>query len=89
MEAGKVKTAEQVATEIVQEHGGDGAHAFQNIVRAIEADRAQREHPMSDPLIELREWCNSIRPYLYSDKGNDWSEELAQLDVIEERLDEA
>ncbi|MEV5068908.1 hypothetical protein MRBLMI12_000464 [Microbacterium sp. LMI12-1-1.1] len=36
-----IKTPEQVASEIVQEHGGNGAAAFANIVRAIEADRAQ------------------------------------------------
>ena len=57
------------------------------IAAAIEADRAQREHPMSDPLIELREWASTVSQFMAEDKSNDWREEIAQLQVIEERLD--
>ena len=37
-----MKTSEQVAADIVYQNGGDGPHAFKNIIAAIEADRAQR-----------------------------------------------
>ena len=37
-----MKTAEEIAGEIVHQNGGDGPHAYRNIIAAIEADRAQR-----------------------------------------------
>lgn len=54
---------------------------------AIKADREQRAFSMSDPLIELREWASTVSQFMAEDKSNDWSEEIAQLEVIEERLD--
>lgn len=57
------------------------------IAEAIEADRAQRESPMSDPVIELREWARTVSQFMAEDKSNDWREEIAQLEAIEERLD--
>lgn len=70
------------------QHGevnADGIHAL--IAAAIEADRAQREFPMSDPVIELREWASSVSQFMAEDKSNDWFPEIAQLEAIEERLD--
>lgn len=37
-----MKTPEQIAGNIVYQHGGNGLAAFQNIIRGIEADRAER-----------------------------------------------
>lgn len=65
----------------------DGNMILGLMAEAIEADRAQREHPMSDPLIELREWASTVSQFMAEDKSNDWREEIAQLEVIEGRLD--
>lgn len=67
-----MKTAEQIASDIVYEYGGHGVGAYQNIIRGVEADRAQpeRDGPIHAAVInELREkagmwksdWANRYR----------------------------
>lgn len=87
-----MKTPEQIADATMSHFGfsvrdPDRAMAEAAAIAAIEADRAQREQPMSDPLIELREWASTVSQFMAEDKSNDWREEIAQLEAIEERLD--
>ena len=89
-----MKTAEQISEEIYAEYENARDNIILtpegyklDLIRAIKADRAQCEHPMSDPLIELREWASTVSQFMAEDKSNDWSEEIAQLQVIEERMD--
>ena len=90
-----MKTPEQIAAEVIDARPGfwrERSASEQIVIRhdlliaAIEADRAQREFPMSDPMIELQEWASTVSQLMAEDKSNDWSEEIAQLQVIEERL---
>ena len=91
-----MKTPEQIADDLWQHVQAGNLLPYDDIdqsqftpvvIAAIKADRAQREHPMSDPLIELREWASTVSQFMAEDKSNDWREEIAQLEVIEERLD--
>lgn len=59
------------------------ASIFDMVIDAIEADRAQREHLTS----ELQEWASTVSMFMAEDKSNDWSEEIAQLEEIERRLE--
>ena len=86
-----MKTPEKIAAETLRATSAfpvqpDGPALRALMVRAIEADRAQREFPMSDPMIELQEWASTVSQFMAEDKSNDWSEEIGQLQVIEERL---
>ena len=86
-----IKTPEQIARETCEASNWiqpDDRHEFVDaMIAAIEADRAQREFPMSDPVIELREWASTVSQFMAEDKSNDWREEIAQLEAIEERLE--
>ena len=87
-----MNTPEQIADATLSRfgysvHDPGRAMAEAAAIAAIEADRAQRERPMSDPLIELREWASTVSQFMAEDKSNDWREEIAQLEAIEERLD--
>ena len=43
--------------------------------------------PIKNSLKELREWASTVSQFMAEDKSNDWREEIAQLEVIEGRLD--
>lgn len=78
-----IKTPEQIADTIAWRRWRDinklQDAVFDAMVRAIEADRAQR----ATALDALHAWAVSMSDFMSTDKCNDWTEELTRLAEIE------